>query len=250
MIFISADMSQAEARIVALLAQDEYLLHIFNTDQDIHSITYSWIHEAFYGKSPTKEEITEDRRFLGKTGRHAMAYGEGKHKLMLSTNSDARKFGIDVSISEKQAGQILQTLHGRSPKIRAVYHRDVIQALECNNNRRLINPYGRARTFYGRWGDDLFREAYAQIPQSTVPDHLKHAGLRLHDKHTRLQFLKEDHDGFLFQVPIREAERWAKIIKDEIEVPIDFSRCSLPRGILTIPCEIKTGYNYKDMVKI
>ena len=39
----------------------------------------------------------------------------------------------------------------------------------------------------------------------------------------------------------------ARKFKAEFEKPIDFSNCSLKRGSLVIPAEIKIGENYKDL---
>ena len=50
-------------------------------------------------------------------------------------------------------------------------------------------------------------------------------------------------------VKIEYANEAAKIMTEEMERPIDFSKCSLPRGILIIPCEIEYGYNYKELSK-
>jgi hypothetical protein len=59
----------------------------------------------------------------------------------------------------------------------------------------------------------------------------------------------ESHDALLFSIPISKLMLWTPIIKEEMERPIDFSHCSLPRRELIIPCEIETGYNYRDLKK-
>ena len=44
-------------------------------------------------------------------------------------------------------------------------------------------------------------------------------------------------------------EAQGKIIKEEMERPLDFSRCSLRRRSLSIPCELEIGENYQDFKK-
>ena len=95
----------------------------------------------------------------------------------------------------------------------------------------------------------MIREAYRQIPQSTVSDHLKFAMLRIAKKNPEIEFLEESHDSFLCQIMNNEETIQAvkSLITEELEAPIDFSCCSISRGNLTIPCEIKSGLNWKEM---
>jgi DNA polymerase I-like protein with 3'-5' exonuclease and polymerase domains len=60
----------------------------------------------------------------------------------------------------------------------------------------------------------------------------------------------ECHDSFLAQIPIGKVDKALPIIKEEMESPIDFANCSLPRGILVIPVEIKVGHNWEQMEKV
>jgi hypothetical protein len=59
----------------------------------------------------------------------------------------------------------------------------------------------------------------------------------------------EAHDALLFCIPIFMKEKWIPIIKEEMERPIDFSRCTLRRHELSIPCDIEVGKNYMEMRK-
>jgi hypothetical protein len=59
----------------------------------------------------------------------------------------------------------------------------------------------------------------------------------------------ESHDALLFSIPISKLIERCRVIQEEMERPIDFSRCSLPRHELVIPCEIETGKNYRDLKK-
>jgi hypothetical protein len=131
-------------------------------------------------------------------------------------------------------------VHATNPNIRDVFHKEIIDALR-DNNRVLISPHGRQRQFLNRWGDELFKEAYAFIPQATVSDHLKFSAQVIESRAPWIQILSESHDSFLAQVPISHVDRAKEIITEELEKPIDFSRCSLPRNSLIIPCEVKLG---------
>ncbi len=243
-VFMNADLSQAEARVVAILANDDEMLEMF-AKTDIHKVTATWIFGCKY------EDVTKEdpRRFMGKTLRHAGNYDMQKHTHMLEVNTTARRLGIDINISEWRAGKNLEIFHQRSPKIRGVFHAEVIKALEVG--RTLVNPNGRTRVFYERWGNDLFKEAFATIPQGVVKDHLTMAMFRLKKRIPSLRFLLEAHDAFLVEVPNNDdtIRYHADIFIQELETPIDFSICSLPRGQIVIPADVEVGLDYKNMKK-
>ena len=254
-IFLQADSSQAEARVVALLADDPEMLRLYD-EHDIHALTASWFFggkEEDYSKKILGYEKPE--RFAGKTLRHAGNLGAGKRRASIELNTQARKYKIAFSISELFADKALRTFHELSPNIRKVFHADVIKCLE--KNRRLIAPVptgidadaGGTRIFFERWGEDLFRQAYAYIPQRTVSENTKAAALRIRKRASWIKILVESHDALLVQVPMEKKDIAAGILKEEFEKPINFSKCSLPRGIITIPCDIEEGMNYKDLSK-
>ena len=245
-VIVETDMSQAEARIVALLANDKYLLHLFATGVDVHRVTASW----FFGVP--SEKISPEQRFIGKTGRHAGHYDMGKRRLMEIVNTDAKKYHINVNLSEYKAGQILETFHKQSPNIRGVFHEEIQRALQ-DNQATLVNPYGRRRQFYDRWGRELFKEAYAQLPQSTVPDHLRRAGIRARRRITEAgidaRFVVEAHDALVAIVREGDVDDYLHILVREIQQPISFERCTIKRGEVIIPTETKVGRNYREFDK-
>jgi uracil-DNA glycosylase family 4 len=255
-IFIEPDLSQAEARVVALLADDEKLLKMFKYGVDIHRVTSAWLEnrpipllEVFFKERLCPEKIaaelnaqlkgftSEDERQKGKKFRHSGHYDMQKHEA-----------SIQLGISEREAGIGLLTFHNTNENIKKVFHAGII---ECLNkfNRILVNPFGRARQFLNKWGNDLFKEAYAQIPQSTVSDQVKFAMLRIEPRCKKMMILQESHDSFLAQImlavgemyPFKYLDNYAEIIKEELEVPINFDKCSLGKGDLIIPCDIKIG---------
>jgi uracil-DNA glycosylase family 4 len=242
-VLVETDMSQAEARIVALLGLDHKLLRMFENKEDIHSITAGWIFNV------PLSEVSKELRFIGKTVRHAGHYDMREHRLTEIVNTDAKKYGINIAISQYKAGIILNKFHRFSPNIREVFHESVQRALR-ENNRQLTNPFGRIRQFFNRWGRELFKEAYTQIPQSTVPDQLRGAGIRAKRRFTRegvdARFVVEAHDALVGLVLKRDVDAYKSILHEEIERPIDFSRCTIKRDSLVIPAESKVGYNYRE----
>lgn len=254
-IFIQLDSSQAEARVVFLLADDEQALKDID-EHDYHALTASWFFggtESDYSKKILGYE--SPIRFAGKTLRHAGHLGAGKRRAATELNTQARKYKIPISITEQKADQALKIFHAKQPKIQQVFHAGIIKALE---RKRLLTaplpygidaPCGGKRIFYERWSDELFREAFSYIPQRAVSDNTKAAALRIKLRAKWIRILLESHDALLLSVPIGRITEAINIGQGEMERPLDFSNCSIVRRNLVIPCEAETGYNYKDLKK-
>jgi DNA polymerase I-like protein with 3'-5' exonuclease and polymerase domains len=254
-VFVQLDSSQAEARVVFNLATDEQALKDID-EHDYHALTASWFFggtEADYSKKVLGYE--SPIRFAGKTLRHAGHLGAGKRRASTELNTQARKYKIPITVTEAQADKALKIFHAKQPKIQRVFHAEVIEALK--NTRRLVAPLpwgidaerGGVRIFYERWGDDLFREAMAYIPQRAVTDNTKAAGIRIKRQFREAKIILEAHDALLFSVKVEYLEDFISIAKKEMERPINFLNCSLKRRHLKIPCDVEIGENYKDLKK-
>jgi len=254
-VFVQADSSQAEARVVWLLADDEEALKLVD-EIDYHAATATW----FFGgteKDYSKKILGYEHpiRFAGKTLRHAGHLGAGKRRASIEVNTQARKYKIPIHISEQIAERALKIFHSKQPKIQSVFQNSVIECLK--KNRTLIAPipygldveFGGRRTFFERWSEELNRQAFSYLPQRTVTDNTKAAGLRIRQRCPGIKIVMEAHDALLFCIPKWRLPEWVPIIKQEFERPIDFSRCSIPRRALSIPCDIETGVNYCDLKK-
>lgn len=254
-VLVQADSSQAEARVVWKLAGDEEALRLVD-EIDYHAWTASWFFggtESDYSKKILGYE--HPIRFAGKTLRHAGHLGAGKRRASIEVNTQARKYKIPVFISEAVAEQALRIFHARQPKIQKVFQAGVIDCLK--KNRTLIAPLpygvdaesGGRRVFFERMGEELFRQGFSYMPQRAVSDSTKAAAMRIRERIPRIKIVMESHDALLFTIPKKHLTSWVLIIKEEMERPIDFSRCSLSRTELVIPCEIETGSNYQELSK-
>lgn len=254
-IFLQADSSQAEARVVFKLANDEQALKDID-ERDYHAWTASWFFggtESDYSKKILGYE--HPVRFAGKTLRHAGHLGAGKRRAAISVNTDARKYKIPLAITEAIAERALIIFHSRQPKIQQVFQNGIIQILKARRQLVAALPYGidapagGKRTFFERMGEELYRQGFSYIPQRTVSDNTKAAAIRIRARIPGIKIVLESHDSLLFSIPVSKILEWSPIIKQEMERPIDFSHCSLPRDFLIIPCEIETGKNYRDLKK-
>ena len=73
--------------------------------------------------------------------------------------------------------------------------------------------------------------------------------LELRNNFREAKIILEAHDALLFAVRIDTVNDFIPIAKKEMERPINFTACSLPRRFLKIPCEVEVGENYKDLKK-
>lgn len=246
-VIINMDQGQAEARVCGLLGDDEEFLTLLDTI-DIHGATAA---RVFGGQTRDYDKkivgYEKPERFIGKTSRHAYNLGIGKHELMVNVNTDARKYKINTSISEWKAGKILEVLNQMTPKIPQVFHASIQKSL--SDNRRLFGTKGASRYFYADWGRDLFKEAYAFIPQQTVSDHTKYIALKIRDRRPDIRIVVEAHDSLTMLVRTRELDATILELNEIVKEPIHFDQCSIKRRDLLIPWDFEVGYNYKDLEK-
>lgn len=260
MVFIQIDASQCQARIVAVLSEDWDLLNAFDT-VDIHRRTAGLLmgFTKDLNLNPAYLKVVDDMdkedpaRFMGKKTRHAGNFQMGDQRLMQEVNTDAQKFDIPLSISGWKAGQMLKLFHAASPKLEAIFWRDVRDCIL--STRCLIDPFGGVRIFNGRFDDSTFREGYSNIPQRTEAHLVQKAALAIEselDGDVEHMWISENHDSLLMQVPAANWEPYGKLMKDKMQQPIDFrTYCSLKRDyILTIPADLEfSDTNYGDMRK-
>ena len=256
-VFLQADSSQAEARVVWLLADDEEALELVDTI-DYHAHTAVWFfgpNEELFNYDKKKLGYEHPIRFCGKTLRHAGHLGAGKRRAAISVNTDARKYKIPIAITEAMAERALQIFHSKQPKIQQVFQAGVVEQLKKDRTLVAALPYGidspcgGRRTFFERWGEELFRQAFSYIPQRTVSDNTKNAGIRIRKQIPTIKIVMESHDALLFSIPVSKLQEYSLVIKKEMERPIDFSASSIKRRRLKIPCELETGKNYRDLSK-
>lgn len=236
------DLSQAENRIVAYIAPEPAMIEAFETGIDVHAKTASLIFDEAIEDIIKADKFDilcpfgngkKTMRFWGKTSDHQFNYDMGPITY-------ARKYGI----LPKDAKTLLALYHTAYPGVRR-YHTWVRDDLS-RNNLEMINPYGRHRKFLGRTGDQMNRQAYNFLPQSTVADKINREGLIFlyedQDRFKHLELLNQVHDSIVVQIPIsiplhKHAEMIAHL-RDSLEQEISW------RGRkFIIPLDAKVGLN-------
>lgn len=247
-IFVNVDQAQAEPRVCSLLADDMETLKMLDTI-DVHGLTAANIFGGaveLYDKKVVGFEKPE--RFIGKTGRNAYNLGVGKHQLMVDVNTKAKKYKIDTTISEWRANEILKVLYKMTPKIVDVYHATIQELL--GRNKRIYGTFNTSRYFFDDdYGRELFKQAYAYIPQQTVSDNTKRLALKINKEMRDVFIVAETHDALTLLMLEKKLDDYMPQIKEWQKEPISFQECSIVRPDLVIPWDAEIGYDYKELNK-
>ncbi len=250
-VFIKADASQAEARVVAVLAKQWDLLEAFDVI-DIHRRTAALVLgltpdlNLSLTRIPVVDDLGKDspERFCGKKTRHAGNYKMGKSRFMMEFNTDAQKFEINMNISEWKAGDMIEKFRNADPRLALNFWNDIEECIA--STRVLIDPFGGIRVFNSRMDDEIYKEAYANIPQRTVAHLVSHALINISDELGEAHdatgyFIGEKHDELVMEVPENDYSSYAELLRTHMQKPIDFNTyCSIKRDyVLTIPCDVE-----------
>lgn len=238
-VFLEVDKRQAEWVVVAYATGDANMISAVEKGIDVHTHTASLMFHAdpdlikkehkLVGHHTDSDHIRELRqemlsefydarwprtmslRQCGKKSNHGLNYDEGPNG-----------FALINEIEIPEARRIVELYHKIYPGIRLWYEQI---KRELRADRTLTNCFGRSVRFMGEWGDDLWKSAYAMIPQSTVVDSLNDGMVKIHaDKELcspigyNIDVLAQVHDSVLMQVPIKvlEDEDNFNYIRDKI----------------------------------
>mgnify|MGYP000350388450 FL=1 len=206
-IFMDADYSQIELRVLAHMSGDEQLIEAYKMDEDIHRITASKVfHTPF-------EEVTDLQRRNAKAVNFGIVYG-------------ISSFGLsqDLSISTKEAKGYIDEYFKTYPGIKVFLDKLVSDAKEkgyCESmfGRRRPVPELKSSNFMTRsFGE---RVAMNSPIQGTAADIIKIAMLHVYDalKAAGLQskLILQIHDELLIETRENETEEVRRILSEEMK---------------------------------
>jgi DNA polymerase-1 len=225
--FVEADLSQAEARAVAVYSKDTELQKVFASGADIHKWTASRIFDVEIDK------VTKEQRMLGKMARHALNYGMGVMRFMAQINKDADITGL--AITAKTAKRVHAGYHEQHPRL-GEWWEEIMEQVQWT--RTLTTALGRRRIFPG-----VLRptDINAYLPQSTIADMLNIGLVRVWD-HGRWPIVMQVHDSVICEVPTEDAEECAGNLKRMLDVPIDIDGV-----MLRVPVDTSIGPTWSTL---
>ena len=221
MLFMSADYSQIELRILAHMSRDEDFMRPFIEGVDVHKQTAS----AVFGADIS--EVTSDMRAAAKTINFATIYGIGPYALSKQLNT-----------SVAEAKTFIEQYFARFPGVRRYLDEQIEHArehgwVETLSGRRRYIPEIRSSNFNMRsFGE---RAATNAPVQGSAADIIKIAMINIQnaieEQGLGTRMLLQVHDELVFEIPEAELETARELVKRLMEN-------ALP---LAVPLEVATG---------
>ena len=216
-VFIDADYSQIELRILAHMSDDKNLIDAYNHSKDIHAATASLVFHV------PLEEVTKEQRSNAKAVNFGIVYG-------------ISSFGLsnDLSISRKEAEQYIKDYFISYPGIKNYLDNSVKEAKEKGYS---VTMFGRRRPIpeltSGNFMQRQFGERVAMNSpiQGSAADIMKIAMINvakeLKEKDLKSKIVLQVHDELLIEAYENEVEQVKDILKRNMEqaahlnVPLD-----------------------------
>jgi len=226
-ILVSADYSQFELRLAAIMAGDEDLINDFNNDIDIHTKTASDVYKI------PMDQVTSNQRRNAKVINFGVLYGMSPHGLSAATGMsfiEAKKFIDDYFNLRRPIREFIE------------------ETLEKAKNEGYVTTYfGRRRpTPDVKSSNFMVREAAkraaANMPiQGTEADLMKRAMLRTEEKLGNLgEQILQIHDSILVECPKKNADKVVEILRFEME-------SVAPELDIKLKVDIKTGEHWGEL---
>ena len=227
MVFVSADYSQFELRLAAVLAHDESLIEDFNSDIDIHTKTAAEV----YGIA--MEDVTKQQRRAAKVINFGVLYGMSPHGLAAAAHMS---FG--------EAKRFIEHYFAVRASIRVYLDKILEQAREQGYvatyfGRKRPTPDVKSSNFMVRSAAE--RAAMNMPIQGTEADLMKLAMIRMEEKLEGLgEQILQVHDSILVECLPENAEKVGKLLKNEME-------SVAPELPIRLRVDVTTGNNWGEV---
>ena len=202
--FVSADYSQFELRLAAILANDAELINDFNGDVDIHTKTASRV----YGVP--MDDVTKSQRRDAKVINFGVLYGMSPHGLSAAT-------GMNFTQAKEFIDQYFTLRAPIRQYIDSTLQRAATEGyVETYFGRRRPTPDVNSSNFMVREGA---KRAAANMPiQGTEADLMKMAMIEVDKKLGDLgEQILQVHDSILIECPEENVEAVADLLKTTME---------------------------------
>ena len=227
-LFLSADYSQIELRILAHFSEDAALITAFQQDKDIHSVVASAIYNV------PIEGVTSEMRRNAKAVNFGIIYG-------LSEFGLSRDTGLTLEESREFINAYFSLYHGVKK------YRDTVieEAKACGYVQTLFN---RKRSVPDIRSEDKKRRNLAEriavntIIQGTAADLIKVAMNNIHAKLKKGEYgakmILQIHDELLFEVKENKLASTRSMIQEEMSHAVTLN--------VPVKINIKTGKNWME----
>lgn len=209
-VYIDADYSQIELRVLAHVSEDEHMINAFKNNEDIHKQAASKVF-----KTPI-DEVTKEQRSNAKAVNFGIVYGISDFGL-----------GEQLGISRKKAKQYIDEYLAEYKGIKK-FMEDITEIAKEQGyvktlfNRRRYIPELKSNNYMVRQFGS--RAAMNTPIQGTAADIMKIAMIKvyneLNNRNLESKIVLQVHDEMMIEAPISEAEEVKKIIVESMESAI------------------------------
>ena len=209
-VYIDADYSQIELRVLADMSEDKHMVQAFKEGQDIHKQAASKVF-----KTPI-EEVTKEQRSNAKAVNFGIVYGISDFGL-----------GEQLGISRKQAKKYIDEYLTEYEGIKNFMENMTEKAKETGYvetlfNRRRYIPELKSNNYMVR---QFGARAAMNTPiQGTAADIMKIAMINVHKellgRNLKSKIVLQVHDEMMIEAPMEEAEEVKEIVKAQMESAI------------------------------
>ena len=230
-VFITADFSAAELRVLAQCCRDESLIHAFKTGQDLHKYTASLIYD-----------ITKEERQIAKSVSFLIVYGGGPSKL-------AQQIGKSVGYAKSIFSAYQESFPSVFKWIKFV-HKYTIE------NKCAVSLFGRRRNLpnvdspVSKYKFRALRQGMNFVIQSSASDMMLHALKRLNERFKKegfdAQILATVHDSVEVQCDKSIMKEVVEIIKYELTRTDDLEGYYNLKFIVPFEVDVEIGNSFGD----
>ncbi|MCI9219059.1 MAG: DNA polymerase I [Lachnospiraceae bacterium] len=227
-VFMDADYSQIELRVLAHMSGDRQLIEAYHMDQDIHRITASKVfHTPF-------DEVTDLQRRNAKAVNFGIVYG-------------ISSFGLsqDLSISKKEAADYIQQYFATYPGVKEFLDRLVSEAKEKGY---ITTMFGRRRPVPELSSSNFMQRSFGERVamnspiQGTAADIIKIAMIRvwraLREGELKSRLILQVHDELVIETYREEAEQVKRILLENMQEAAKLS--------VALEVDLHTGDNWYE----
>ena len=227
-LFLSADYSQVELRLLAHLSGDDTLCEAFQTGADIHRSTAARIFKM------APEEVDAETRSRAKAVNFGVIYGMGPQRLARQTQ-----------VTLPEAKRFIEDYFASFPMVRAYLDGTIAEARKTGYVSTLL---GRKRYLPGlNDKDNRIRVQSENVAvntpvQGTAADLIKLAMIRLHQRIEAeglpIRMLLQIHDELLFEIPETVLDDAKALVRQEMEQAMDLD--------IPLVVDMGTGKNWSE----
>ncbi len=227
-LYLAADYSQIELRLMAHLSEDPALIEAFQKGEDIHRDTASRIYEV------PVDQVTDEMRFSAKAVNFGIMYGQGPYGL-----------SQQLGITQKEAKEFIEKYFTHYARVK-----EFVEACikKCRETGKAVTMTGRERAIPEITNKNpMLRSAAERLAvntplQGSQADLIKLAMLeidRLFSKNGRKQMMVlQIHDELVFEVPKDQIEDIGSSVQKTME---DIWELKVP-----LIADVKVGKNWEQ----